>query len=409
MSAGDVDKMMRDYKEKALASRTRFQRFVDIFTMIPMPTYFVLMALGVFSTGTRITSLDIALRFLVMFSNSNPLAGFQQSILIHLYFIPPIPAMWNSYLLAPAATSVLVGFTLFAVYFISRRLAYNQIYYIDLGFLSFFLIGLILMFVAPTLFNTLYYYYPASLIFILLAISSLISIIIRKPFTFQHVERIYPPSIRELGIYRKIHYWIASFFFVIFAINATIFYFRFYLPTTSPVFTVLFFIPFYFLALSWAFAIHFIGWYRRLVMKTPLQKPSHPLPNLVRIVGALIIIYGQLTLLVSLCISPSIAFIVLAYIVAVTLMVSGFGIILVRKWGWILTMIGLLSNISLFWLAWLTTSYNLQDWLASIGNFFVTLSFYPPSDNLLFVALIFSIISSLFLCYLFPKRNYYLL
>jgi hypothetical protein len=374
-----------------------------------MPTYFVIMTLGVFSTGTRLTSFDIALRFLVMFSNPNFLTGFQQSILIHLYFIPPTPAMWNSYLFAPAAISVLVGFTLFAVYFISRRLAYNKIYYIDLGFLAFFLIGLILMFAVPTLFNTLYYYYPASLIFILLAIPSLVSIIAGKPFTFQHVERVYPPSIRELDIYRKIHYWIASFFSLIFLINAAVFYFRFYLPTTSPVFTVLFFVPFYFLALGWAFATHFIGWYRRLVMKTPLQKPSSPLPNLVRIIGALLIIYGQLTLLAGLCISSSIAFIILAYIVAVTLMVSGFGIILGRKWGWIFTMIGLPSNVCLFWSAWLTTSYNAPDWLASIGSFFVTFSFYPPSDNLLFPALIFSIISSLFLFYLFPKRNYYLL
>jgi len=144
-------------------------------------------------------------------------------------------------------------------------------------------------------------------------------------------------------------------------------------------------------------------------MKTPLQKPSSPLPNLVRIIGALLIIYGQLTLLAGLCISSSIAFIILAYIVAVTLMVSGFGIILGRKWGWIFTMIGLPSNVCLFWSAWLTTSYNAPDWLASIGSFFVTFSFYPPSDDLLFPALIFSIISSLFLFYLFPKRNYYLL
>ncbi|MEM2145969.1 MAG: hypothetical protein QW279_11455 [Candidatus Jordarchaeaceae archaeon] len=405
----DVDKMMRKYREEALASRTRFQRFVDTFALIPLPTYFVLMALGVSLTGARLTSLDLALRFYLVFSNSDFLTGFQQSVFIHLWFIPPIPAVWNSSLLTPAAISVLVGLALFMLHFISRRLAYNKTYYLDLGFLTFFLIGLILMFVASSLFATLYYYYPASLLFVVLSITSIISIIIGKPFTFQHVERIYPPSIRELDIYRKIHYWIASFFFIIFVINAVVFYLRFYLPTASPIFTVLFFIPFYFLALSWAFATHFIGWYRRLVMKTPLQRPSHSLPNIVRIVGALIIIYGQLTLLVSLCISPSIAFIVLAYIVAVTLMVSGFGIILVRKWGWILTMIGLLSNISLFWLAWLTTSYNLQDWLASIGNFFVTLSFYPPSDNLLFLALIFSIISSLFLCYLFPKRNYYLL
>ncbi|MEM3586718.1 MAG: hypothetical protein QXO71_05275 [Candidatus Jordarchaeaceae archaeon] len=408
MSANDVDEMIRDYRRKALASRTSFQRFVDIFTLVPMPTYFVLMALGVFSTGGRLSFLDTALRSIAMISSSNFLAGLQNSILIHLCFIPPTPAVWNSQLLAPAATSVLVGFTLFAVNLISRRLAYHQTYYIDLGFLVFFLLGLALMFTAPNLFITLYYYYPASLLFALLAIPSIISIIVGKPFTLQHVERVYPPFIRTLDIYKKIHYYIASFFSVIFVINAAVFYFRFYLPTTSPVFTVLFFIPFYFLALSWAFETHFIGWYRRLVTRTPLQRPSHPLPSLVRIVGALLIIYAQLTLLAGLWISTSIISIILVYIIAIILIVSGAGIILVKKWGWFLTVFGLLSNICLFWSVWLTTFYNLQDWLASIGNFFVTFSFYPPSDNLLFLTLIFSIISSLFLCYLFPKRNYYL-
>jgi hypothetical protein len=367
------------------------------------------MSVGVFLTGTKLTSLDLTLRSYVVFSNPDFWTGFQQSIFIHLWFIPPTLAVWNSYLLTPAAISVIVGLVLFAVYFISRWLAYNKTYYLDLGFLAFFLLGLILMFLAPSLFATLYYYYPASLLFILLAVPSLASMIVGKPFTFQHVERVYPPSIRELDIYRKIHYWIASFFFVVFIINAAVFYFRFYLPTASPVFTTLFFMPFYFLTLAWAFTTHFIGWYRRLVLKTPLQKPSEPLPRLVKIGGALLIIYGQLTLLAGLWMSPSIAFIALAYIVALILMISGFGIILVRKWGWYLTMIGLLSNIVLFWLAWVTASYSLSDWLASIGSFFFTLSFYPPADNLLFLALIFSTISSLFLCYLFPKRNYYLL
>nr|MDO8080175.1 hypothetical protein [Candidatus Freyarchaeota archaeon] len=408
-STYDVDKMMRNYRKKALASRTRFQRFVDIFAMIPMPVYFILMSVGVSLTGVRLTSLDLTLRSYVVFSNPNLLTGFQQSILIHLLFVPPTPATWNPSLSTPAAISVLVGFALFAVHFISRRLAYKKIYYLDLGFLVFFLLGLTLLFAAPSLFATLYYYYPATLVFILLAIPSLLSIVAMKPFTFQYVERVYPPSIRELDIYKKIHYRIAAFFTLVFVISAAVFYFRFYLPTASPVFTILFFIPFYFLALGWAFMTHFIGWYRRIVLKTPLQKPSNPLPSPVKIGGALLIIYGQLTLVAGLWMSASIAFTALAYIVAIILMVSGFGIILVRKWGWYLTMIGLLSNIALFWLAWVSTPYSLPDWLASIGSFFVTLSFYPPTDNLLFLALIFSSISSLFLCYLFPKRNYYLL
>jgi hypothetical protein len=405
----DVDKMMKKYREKALASRTRYQRFVDTFAMVPMPTYFVLITLGVYLTGISLTSLDIALRSYVVFSSPDFWTGFQQSIFIHLLFIPPTPALWNSSLLTPAAISVSVGFALFAVHFISRGLAYKKIYYIDLGFLAFFLLGLILMFASSSLFSTLYYYYPATLVFAFLTIPCLLSIFAKKPFTFQHVERIYPPSIRELDIYKKIHYQIAAFFVFIFVISAAVFYFRFYLPTASPVFTVLFFMPFYFLALGWAFMTHFIDWYRRIVLKTPLQKPSNPLPSLVTIVGALLIIYGQLTFIAGLWMSASITFTALAYVVAIVLMVSGTGIILVRKWGWYLTMVGLLSNIALFWLAWVSTTYTLPDWLASIGSFFVTLSFYPPTDTLLLLALIFSSISSLFLCYLFPKRNYYLL
>lgn len=219
----DVDKMMKKYREKALASRTRFQRFVDIFTMVPMPTYFVLMALGLFLTGIRLTSLDLTLRSYVIFSGSDFLAGFQQSILIHLWFIPSIPAVWNTSLLAPASISVLVGLALFTVYFVSRRLAYKKTYYIDLGFLAFFLLGLLLMFVSPSLFATLYYYYPATLLFTLLTIPSAFSIFAKKPFTFQHVERVYPPSVREMDIYRKIHYRISTFFVIVFAISMQFF------------------------------------------------------------------------------------------------------------------------------------------------------------------------------------------
>ncbi|WXG41104.1 MAG: hypothetical protein WED07_10095 [Candidatus Freyarchaeum deiterrae] len=409
MPAESLDKMMKNYREKALASRTRFQRFVDIFAMVPIATYFIVMFTGVFTTGARLTSLDLTSRFFVMFSSSNFLAGFLQSILIHLWFIPTTPAMWNPSLLTPAAISVLVGFALFIVYFISRGLAYKQIFYTDLGFLAFFLLGLTLMFVVPSLFTTLYYYYPATLVFLLLAIPSLLSIVAKKPFTFQRAERVYPSSIKELDIYKKIHYRIATFFAVVFVISAAVFYFRFYIPTASPVFTALFFIPFYFLFLAWAFMTHFPGWYSRRSLKTPLQKPQNPLPRLVKIGGALLIIYGLLTLVAGLWMSAPITFTALTCVVAIILMVSGIGIILVRKWGWYLTMGGLLSHIVLFWLAWVAIPYSLPDWFSSIGSFYVTLSFYPPTDILLFLALIFSGISLLFLCYLFPKRNYYLL
>lgn len=171
MSASDdVDKMMSEYREKALASRTRFQRFVDFFGKIPMPTYFIVMFTGVFLNGSRLNSLDLLLRSLVVLNSPDPLTGFQQSILIHLWFIPPIPAQWNSSLLVPGVTSVFVGFTLFIIYFISRRVAYKQTYYVDLGFLGFFLLGIILLFTSPKIFATLYYYYPASLVFLFLAV-----------------------------------------------------------------------------------------------------------------------------------------------------------------------------------------------------------------------------------------------
>ena len=41
--SSDVDEMMKDYREKALARRTMFQRFVDVFTMVPMPIYLSLI------------------------------------------------------------------------------------------------------------------------------------------------------------------------------------------------------------------------------------------------------------------------------------------------------------------------------------------------------------------------------
>jgi hypothetical protein len=409
MSASDdVDKMMSDYREKVLASRTRFQRFVDFFGKIPMPTYFVVMFTGVFLTGSRLNSLDLILRSLVILNSPDLLTGFQRSIFIHLWFIPPIPAEWNSSLLVPGVTSVVVGFTLFIVYFVSRRVAYKQTYYVDLGFLGFFLLGITLLFISPKIFATLYYYYPATLVFLFLAVPTLISIVARKPFTLQHVERIYPPSIRQLDIYRKIHYRVAAFFLIVFIINAAVFYFRFIFPTASPVFTVVFFMVFYFLILAWAFMTHFPGWYRRRVLKTPLKKPLDSLPNRVKIAGALLIIYGQLAFIIGLLLSTT-TFTVLAYIIAIALMFSGIGIILVKKWGWYLSIGTLTSQIIIFWLAWGFTPHSLTEWLSSIGTFLATLSFYPPSDSLLSLSLIFTVISTVFLCYLFPKRNYYLL
>ena len=403
----DVDEMMKNYREKALAQRTMFQRFVDVFTMVPMPIYFILMFIGSFLTRAKLDSLDLALRCFTLFSGSDLLSGFQQGVLIHLWFIPPMPAMWNPSLATPGAVSVVVGFALFAVYFVSRRVAYGETYYLDLGFLAFFLLGLTLMFVSPSLFATLYYYYPASLVFTLLAVPALVTTVARRPFTLQHVERIYPPSIRALDIYKRIHYFIAAFFCLVFVISAAVFYFRFLVSTSSPVFTILFFMPFYFLILAWAFMTHFPGWYRRRVLKTPLKRESAP-PPILRVAGALLIIYGESTLIVGLILPASVAFAALAYVVAVILMVSGVGIILVRRWGWRLAVAGLLSHIALFWLAWIMVPYGLPEWLASLGNFLVTLSFYPPSDNILFLALLFSMGSSVFLCYLFPKRNYYL-
>ena len=408
VSTDDVAKMMKDYREKALASRTRFQRFVDTFSLVPITVYFVAMVILVTSTAAGLTSLERLLRPFLWLGSPTFSADFERSIIIHLWFVAPIPTMWSQAPWIAAAVSVSVGFALFAVYFVSRRIAYNETYYLDLGFLAFFLLGLTLMFASPNLFATLYYYFPGTVIFSLLAIPALITTAAKRPFSLQHVERLFPPVIKELDVYKNIHYAISLFWGLVFVVNAILGYITFYIPTTSPLWAGLFFLPMFFLIYGWAFMTHFPGWYTRRALKTPTQKPSTPLPRLVRIVGAALILFAVLVLFVGLGQASSIIGI-LEIVVAVTLMVSGVGIILVKRWGWYLTVGGLLSYIALLWLGWLFPHVTATDWIFSIADFLINLSFAPPSEHFLFLAIVLSGISSVFLCYLYPKRGYYIL
>ncbi|MHA1578725.1 MAG: hypothetical protein ACTSUQ_03725 [Candidatus Freyarchaeota archaeon] len=407
MSTDDVAKMMKDYREKALASRTRFQRFVDTFSLVPITVYFFAMVILVTSTAAGLTSMEHWLRPFLWLGSPTLLTDFERSVIIHLWFVPPIPVAWSQAPWLAAAVSVLVGFALFVVYFVSRRVAYGETYYLDLGFLAFFLLGLTLMFASPSLFATLYYHFPGTVIFSLLAIPALITTAVKRPFSLQHVERLFPPEIKKLDVYKNIHYAISIFWGLIFVVNAILGYITFYIPTTSPLWAGLFFLPLFFLIYGWAFMTHFPGWYTRRELRMQMQKPTTPLPRLVRMVGAALILFAVLALFIGLGRSSS-AIGILEIVVAVTLMISGVGIILVKKWGWYLTIGGLLSYIALLWLGWAFPSVTVIDWVSSITEFLVNLSFAPPSEHFLFLAIVLSGISSVFLCYLFPKRNYYL-
>ncbi|MGQ9721930.1 MAG: hypothetical protein ACUVXA_11480 [Candidatus Jordarchaeum sp.] len=143
-------------------------------------------------------------------------------------------------------------------------------------------------------------------------------------------------------------------------------------------------------------------------MKTPLQGASTPLTRLVRIVGAALMLFAVLVILVSLGQTSSILGI-LEIVVAIILIAAGIGIILVKKWGWYLTMGGLVSYVVLLWLAYVFPNVSIIDWITSVNNFLYNLSFAAPSEQFLFLAVVLSGISSVFLCYLFPKRNYYIL
>ncbi len=404
VSTDDVAKMMKDYREKALASRTRFQRFVDTFSLVPITVYFVAMVILVTSTAAGLTSLERLLRPFLWLGSPPFWADFERSIIIHLWFVAPIPTMWSQAPWIAAAISVSVGFALFIVYFFlgaSRTMKPTTWIWVSWPFL----LGLTLMFASSNLFATLYYF-PGTVIFSLLAIPALITTAAKRPFSLQHVERLFPPVIKELDVYKNIHYAISLLWGLIFVVNAILGYITFYIPTTSPLWAGLFFLPMFFTIYGWAFMTHFPGWYTRRALKTPTQKPSTPLPRSVRIVGAALILFAVLALFLGFGQASSVIGI-LEIVVAVTLMVSGVGIILVKKWGWYLTVGGLLSYIAFLWLGWLFPHVTATDWISSIADFLINLSFAPPSEHFLFLAIVLSSISSVFLCYLYPKRGYY--
>ncbi|MGQ9721931.1 MAG: hypothetical protein ACUVXA_11485 [Candidatus Jordarchaeum sp.] len=117
------------------------------------------------------------------------------------------------------------------------------------------------MFVAPNLFSTLYYCFPGTVIFGLLAIPALVTIAAKRPFTHQFSDRVIPPMIKELDIYKKIHYIIASVWGIVIIINAILGYLAYYVPSTKPLWAALFFMPLFFLIYAWAFTTHFPAWY----------------------------------------------------------------------------------------------------------------------------------------------------
>nr|MDO8080174.1 hypothetical protein [Candidatus Freyarchaeota archaeon] len=446
MSTDDIDKMMRNYREKALASRTRYQRFVDTFSLVPITVYFILMVILEYTTGYGLVVLERVLRLFTIHDLSinvfkaTFLADLQLGILIHLWFVNPVPPIWSQSPWTGGAIGVLVGLVLFAVYFISRAVAYREVYYLDLGFLAFFVLGLALMFVAPTVFGTLYYYFPGTLIFSFLAIAALLTTAVKKPFSFQHVQRLFPKEVKETDVYKKIHYAIAGLWGLIFTVNAILGYITYYIPV-GWLWLALFVTPPFFLLFGWAFMTHFPAWYTRRALKTKIQKASTPLPRLTRIVGAALILfavltfllgYGQITstsaisnMVLGFVISPEVGILetvilagsaqissilgILDTIVPIILMVSGVGIILGKKWGWYLTMGGLVSYMVLPWLGWVFPNVGIADWIGSFSNFYSALAFQTPFEVFFFLAVVLSGISSVFFCYLFPKRNRYIL
>jgi hypothetical protein len=445
MSRDDLDKMMKDYREKALASRTRFQRFVDTFGLIPITVYFFLMVALVVTAGYGLADTETLLKLLlggiVNPLNSTFLADLQRAILINMWFINPFQALWDGAIYTAGFISVLVGAILFVVYFISRAVAYREVFYLDLGFLAFFLLGLVLMVVAHNLFDIFYYYYPGTVVYTLLAIPAIITTAAKKPFTFQYVQRIFPKEIKETDVYKQIHYAIGAVWSVIFVVNAVIGYITYYVPI-GWLWGALFITPAFFLLFGWAFMTHFSGWYARRALKAPLEKSKAPIRRLTRIVGAGLILFGllgflygflhtsstggTLNIVEGFLISPVIGLdeavlitgaaqissivVLLETIVPIILMVAGVGVILGSKWGWYLAIGGLVFYIGLAWLGWVfPPNIGIMDWIGTLSYFYSALALYMPYEPFFFAAVLLSGTSAVFLCYLFPKRDQYIL
>jgi hypothetical protein len=445
--SSDIEKLMTDYRDKAKASRTRYQRFVDAFGLYPIAVFVFVMVVLELAIGSGIDNTELMLKlFIIKGASINPfsttfLTDLQNTILIYMWFANPIPAMWNSSLYTAAVIGVLIGTILFVlVYFISRAIAYREVYYLDIGVVSFFVLGLILMVVAHNLFTVLYYYFTGELFYAGLAIPAALSTAVKKPFTFQYVKRLFPKEIQQTDVYKKIHYSIGAVWAAVFVFNGIQGYIMYYLPGGWVWFT-LFVAPTFFLIYGWAFMTHFPGWYRRRALKAPLEKASTPLRRLTRIVGAALILFGVLTFLLGFeqisstsalsnmvlgfVISPTVGILetatlagsapitsilgILDTIVPILLIVAGAGIILGKKWSWYLTMGGLVAYMILPWLGWVFPNVGIIDWIGSFSNFYSNLTFNTPFGLYFFLAVGLSGLCSVFFCYLFPKRNQYIL
>ncbi|MEM2145968.1 MAG: hypothetical protein QW279_11450 [Candidatus Jordarchaeaceae archaeon] len=448
--SSDVDKIMRDYREKALASRTRLQRFVDRFVIVPLMVYFFLMITLQFTMGYRLNVTETLLKF-ILNGVVNPLkptflADFQRAILIHMWFVPPIPATWSEFPYTSAAIPLLLAFALFLIYFISRAIAYREVYYLDLGFLAFFVTGLILMVAARNLFSTLYSYYSGTLLLIFLSIPAVLTTSIKRPFTLQHVSRVIPKEIKERDTYKRIHYAIGTAWSVVFVFSAIISYIA-TLVHIGWLWLALFLMPLFLLVSGFAFTTHFPRWYTRRALNTPLQKSNIPIRPLTRIVGAGLIIFGLLisilgyrqissidgilnivegfiisgfvgspliglleTVLITGAGQITSILIVLNTIVSIILMVAGVGIITGKKWGWYLAIFGLVSLIGLAWLGLIfPPNVGVMQWIGSFSSYYNTLTFHTPYEPFFFQAVLITGVSLVFFYYLFPKRDQYIL
>ncbi|MEM3593343.1 MAG: hypothetical protein QXS27_01300 [Candidatus Jordarchaeaceae archaeon] len=445
MSSKDLEKMMKDYREKALASRTRYQRFVDAFTLIPITVYFVLSVILNYNAGVQLVATAFGLKFLlggiVIPLAPNFLSAFQTAALINMLFVTPVPAMWNEAIYTAAAISMWISTILFLGYFVSRYIAYREVFYLDLGLLAFFVPGSILMIVAHNI-GALYYYYAGFLVYTLLAIPAIITTAIKRPFTFQYARRLVPKEVQQTDVYKRINYAIGTVWSVIFVANATLSYIIATFVATGWLWLALFITVAFFLIFGVAFQTHFPAWYTRRTFKTPLQKSETPIRLLTKIVGGFLILFGLLSFLYGFLhisstsmifniiegflISPLIGLVetilitgaaqissiivLLETIVPIILMVAGVGIILGNKWGWYTTIGGLVFYIILVWLGWIfPPNIGIMDWIGTFSYFYVTFAFHTPYEPFFFAAVLLSGVSATFLCYIFPKRDQYIL
>lgn len=155
MSSKDAETMLKDYADKARASRTGFQKFVDAFTFIPITIYFIISVILNYPAGIQLAGAEFGLKFLfngVVLPWAFDLTTYQTAALLNaLLFVNPVPATWYAGLYTAAAISMVVSGAFFIFYFISRAVAYREVYDLDVGLLVFFVSGIVIMFLSHTI------------------------------------------------------------------------------------------------------------------------------------------------------------------------------------------------------------------------------------------------------------------